>query len=66
MCAYSGGKARLGRKIYEEISKYETEHFGDNMSSYFEPFVGMGGVLQHFSRKILKKECYSHATKKKV
>lgn len=50
MCAYSGGKARLGRQIYESICKHELEHFGDDMSSYFEPFVGMGGVLQHFAK----------------
>ena len=50
MCAYSGGKARLGRKIHEAITKYEFEHLGNNMSTYFEPFVGMGGVLQQFAR----------------
>lgn len=49
MCTYTGGKARIGKRIFEAISEYERSLTGDNDRPYLEPFVGMGGVLQHFA-----------------
>lgn len=49
MTQYAGGKARIGKKIHDAIVQYETDILGNNQTPYFEPFVGMGGVLQHFS-----------------
>jgi len=49
MCTYTGGKARIGKKIFQAISEYEKELTGNNDRPYLEPFVGMGGVLQHFA-----------------
>lgn len=49
MTQYAGGKSRIGKKIYQAIKDYELKVIGNNESPYFEPFVGMGGVLQHFA-----------------
>jgi DNA adenine methylase len=45
MTAYQGGKQRLGKKIYEQIMKYNNNKY----NTYFEPFCGMCGVLYHFA-----------------
>ena len=50
MCTYTGGKARIGKKIFEAIEKYEMEVTGNHEMPYFEPFVGMGGVLQEVAK----------------
>ena len=47
MCQYAGGKAKLGKRISSSILKYEYGLTGSNNSPYFEPFVGMGGVLKY-------------------
>ena len=49
MTQYAGGKARIGKRIYKAIKDYELSVTGNNDSPYFEPFVGMGGVLYHFA-----------------
>ena len=51
MTQYAGGKSRIGNRIAEVISKYELEQLGHNESPYFEPFVGMGGVLTKMTNK---------------
>ena len=51
MCTYTGGKARIGKKIFEAIDKYEMEVIGNHKMPYLEPFVGMGGVLQEVAKK---------------
>ena len=50
MCTYTGGKARIGKKIFDAIVAYELELNGNNNCPYMEPFVGMGGVLFHFAK----------------
>ena len=50
MTSYQGGKKRLGKKIYKQISEIE-KIFTDEKLDYFEPFVGMGGVLRHFGKE---------------
>ena len=58
MTTYQGGKKRLGKKIFEVISNIEEKITNENLLPYFEPFVGMGGVLRHFSKNN-KREVYA-------
>lgn len=51
MTQYAGGKARLGTRISDFIFKYEAESIGHNDSPYFEPFVGMAGVMTKMTPK---------------
>lgn len=52
MTTYQGGKKRLGKKIAQVIKNYCLEaNLQVNNMPYFEPFVGMGGVLRHFSKE---------------
>jgi site-specific DNA-adenine methylase len=46
MTAYQGGKKRLGKRISKVIQAVEND-LVENKLDYFEPFVGMGGVLKH-------------------
>jgi DNA adenine methylase len=46
--AYQGGKARLGKRIYEALLKVEDALAPNQTLDYFEPFVGFGGVIAHF------------------
>lgn len=49
MTAYQGGKSRIGARIHDVIALVEEDLGGDNLSPYFEPFIGMGGVMRHFA-----------------
>lgn len=49
MPVYQGGKSRIGRRIHDIINLIETE-LSDIKQPYFEPFVGMGGVMKHFGK----------------
>ena len=55
MTSYQGGKSKLGKDIYEVIISFEAfilDKIGYNKNKilpYFEPFIGMGGVMKHFS-----------------
>lgn len=51
MTTYQGGKKRLGKKIYQMICLIESDIIGKNskLLPYFEPFVGMCGVIRHFA-----------------
>lgn len=53
MTSYQGGKKRIGKRIYKVISDIENMILGDDNEKlpYFEPFVGMGGVLRHFAKE---------------
>jgi site-specific DNA-adenine methylase len=51
MTSYQGGKKRIGKRIYRVISEIEKILSPDKKLPYFEPFVGMGGVLRHFARE---------------
>jgi DNA adenine methylase len=52
MVAYQGGKVRLGKRIHDVIRKIEDVFFNDSIKRpYFEPFVGMGGVMKHFGKE---------------
>jgi DNA adenine methylase len=51
MTAYQGGKGRLGERIYNVIKLVENDIVKDNILPYFEPFVGMGGVMRHFANE---------------
>lgn len=46
MVVYSGGKCRLGKRIYSIIKEYE-EKLGCSNNSYLEPFCGMLGSAIH-------------------
>ena len=48
MTAYQGGKKRIGKKIHDIIVSIEEDL--NIFLPYFEPFVGMGGVLRHFGK----------------
>jgi site-specific DNA-adenine methylase len=50
MTTYQGGKKRLGEKISQSIRQIEEQITSGKTLPYFEPFVGMGGVLRHFSK----------------
>ena len=54
MTTYQGGKKRLGEKISIIIRQIEEKITGGKQLPYFEPFVGMGGVLRHFSKDIIR------------
>jgi DNA adenine methylase len=49
MTSYQGGKKRIGKRIHAVISELEWVLTGGNSLPYFEPFVGMAGVLKHFA-----------------
>ena len=49
MTTYQGGKKRLGKRIANVILEIEKTMSDSEALPYFEPFVGMGGVLRHFS-----------------
>ena len=61
MCTYQGGKQRLGKKIYQIITQIENDiHPETKMgpkTDYFEPMVGMAGVLKHFAKDADRKIC---------
>jgi site-specific DNA-adenine methylase len=49
---YQGGKARLGKRIHQKLLELERQIYGkDSTLDYFEPFVGMCGVMKHFGRE---------------
>ena len=50
MTTYQGGKKRLGKKIYTVINILDNYFNKDEKKPYFEPFVGMAGVLRHFGK----------------
>ena len=45
--SYQGGKAKLGKRIYDVIDILE-EYLADDYLEYVEPFVGFCGVMKHF------------------
>ena len=47
MTTYGGGKARIGKQIYEVIKELQEETGYDN-TTYLEPFCGMLGVAKYF------------------
>jgi site-specific DNA-adenine methylase len=50
MTAYQGGKKRIGKKIHDAMILVEDDLMSGIKLPYFEPFVGMGGVLRHFGK----------------
>lgn len=56
MPVYGGGKAKLGKEIFEIIKLVEKEFNWDSkLHSYFEPFCGLLGVQIHFAKE--KRHC---------
>jgi DNA adenine methylase len=55
MAKYQGGKQRIGSTIHQIILDLE-EKSGRKDLLYFEPFVGMCGVMIHFANDILEKK----------
>ena len=55
MVAYAGGKAVIGKRIFHDICRIEqlwlSYHSQNELLPYFEPFIGMGGVMVHFARE---------------
>lgn len=56
--AYQGGKKRLGREIHEVIETFLTRFPASVGAPYFEPFLGMGGVMVHFALEG-NRECFA-------
>jgi len=58
MCRYMGGKGKIGRHISEKIIEIEGK-IPIETEAYFEPFVGMCGVMRHMgnSKHKNKKAC---------
>lgn len=50
MTTYQGGKKRLGKRISHIIKLVENDLYNEKLD-YFEPFVGMAGVIRHFSNE---------------
>lgn len=48
MTSYQGGKGRIGKRIYRVLSLIE-EDLSNEILPYFEPFLGMAGVMRHFA-----------------
>lgn len=53
MTSYQGGKKRLGYEIYNIIKHFDNK---DKPLPYFEPFVGMAGVLIHFAKENINRK----------
>lgn len=51
MTAYQGGKKRIGKKIHQVISLIDKDLNNQEKKNYFEPFIGMGGVMRHFGKE---------------
>jgi site-specific DNA-adenine methylase len=51
MTAYQGGKKRIGKKIYEVINLIENSIYENKKIPYFEPFIGMAGVMKYFGKE---------------
>jgi site-specific DNA-adenine methylase len=55
MCGYTGGKFLLGKQIFQDICEVEglwlAYHQKSELLPYFEPFLGMGGVMIHFAKE---------------
>lgn len=51
MTTYQGGKKRLGKQIYNIILdvEYKLTNGSGGKMPYFEPFIGMAGVMCHFA-----------------
>lgn len=62
MTAYQGGKGRLGKRIYTVLKMLE-EELSDKELPYFEPFIGMAGVMRHFAAENRKQLFASDANK---
>lgn len=61
MSAYQGGKGRIGRRIHDVIVLVEKDIEKGYRSSYFEPFIGMAGVMKHFAKDSIedKRQLYA-------
>lgn len=51
MTTYQGGKKRIGKKIYNIIEILDEYFFENEKRPYFEPFIGMGGVMKYFGEQ---------------
>ena len=51
MTSYQGGKKKIGKRIYKVISLIEKDIAPNVIHNYFEPFVGMAGVLRYFGKE---------------
>lgn len=56
MCRYMGGKGKIGKHIAKKIKEIE-DKIPIETESYFEPFVGMCGVMRHMDNSKYKKAC---------
>lgn len=54
MPVYQGGKARIGRRIHRVIRTVEDSLYDQEdvqKRTYYEPFIGMAGVMHHFGNE---------------
>ena len=67
MTSYAGGKAIIGKKIYHDICQIEEKWFSltkkhdqseKKKLPYFEPFLGMAGVMLHFAAEKNSRNLY--------
>lgn len=54
MCSYCGGKQGIGKEIAQVITEYVTNETEKKQMAYWEPFVGMCGVMKHVSSTIFQ------------
>ena len=55
MCAaYNGGKKRIGKRIYDVIKLIEDDSISNKNKPYFEPFIGMAGVMKYFAEESIE------------
>jgi len=66
MTAYQGGKQQLGKHIYNVIFETERKIYGEEKLDYFEPFIGMAGVMIHFAKDLEKHKHCSDIEKQNI
>lgn len=59
MTSYQGGKGRLGKRIYQVLKLLEADLSDKTELPYFEPFIGMAGVMRHFAAENSGRELYA-------
>jgi len=66
MTSYQGGKKRIGKSIHSVLTLVEQDIEKDRLLPYFEPFIGMGGVMVHFAAQDNGRELYASDANKDI
>lgn len=62
MAKYWGGKYRIGKDLSEVMLAEIAKKSSQNYALYWEPFVGMGGVMRHMAAPLSKQGLAVYAT----